>query len=250
MSAPDFSGTGLFVYAVARADRELPAGLTGVDGSPVALVSHGDIGAVVGEVALDRPPGRRADLTAYAGVMEALVPGGPVAPIAFGCVMPDEAAVTAELLAPREGELVELLAQLEGRVQYNLRARYVEEAVLAEIVRSDPEIERLRELTRDVPEDARVGERIRLGELVAQQWQQLARADADHLLGEVVPMVAGHSVRRDPGPSAALDAALLVDTERSQELEDALELLAEQAHGRLELQLVGPLAPYDFVGNV
>jgi len=135
-------------------------------------------------------------------------------------------------------------------VQYNLRASYVEEAVLAEIVRSDPEIERLRELTRDVPEDARMGERIRLGELVAQSWQQLARADADHLLREVVPMVAGHAVRRDPGPSAALDAALLVDTERSQELEDMLELLAEQAHGRMELQLIGPLAPYDFVGNV
>jgi hypothetical protein len=239
---------GLFVYAVVPAERDLPEGVTGVDGSSLALVPYGDIGAVVGEVTIERPPGRRADLTAYAAVMEALLPAGPVAPIAFGCVMPDDRAVVAELLAPREAELVALLSRLEGHVQYNVRAGYVEETVLAEIVRSNPEIERLRERTRDVPEDARVGDRIRLGELVSQAWERLARLDADHLLGAVAPMVSAHAVRRDPGPGAALDAALLVDTARSQELEDTLEHLAETAHGRLRLSLVGPLAPYDFVG--
>jgi Gas vesicle synthesis protein GvpL/GvpF len=242
-------GTGLFVYAVVRAERDLPEGLVGVDGSPVALVPYGEIGAVVGEVALDRPPGRRADLTAYSAVMEALLPGGAVAPIGFGVVVPDEHAVVAEVLAPREDGFTALLEQLDGRVQYNVRASYVEEAILAEIVRGDPEIQRLRDRTRDIPEDAGVGDRIRLGELVSQTWERLARVDADHLLTEVAPVVTAHAVRRDPGPAAALDAALLVETARSQELEDTLEALAEQADGRMQLRLVGPLAPYDFVGS-
>ena len=250
MTAPNTSvDVGLFVYAVVPAERELPEGVVGVDGSPLALVPYGDIGAVVGEVAWERPPGRRADLTAYAAVMEALLPGGVVAPISFGCVMPDDHAVVAELLAPREAELTSLLAQLDGQVQYNVRAGYEEGAVLAEIVRGNPEIERLRERTRDVPEDALVGERIRLGELVSQAWERLARLDADHLLSAVVPVVTAHSVRREPGPAAALDAALLVDTARAQELEDTLEDLAATTQGRLRLSLVGPLAPYDFVGT-
>jgi hypothetical protein len=238
----------LFVYAVVRAERDLPDGLTGVDGSPVTLVPFGEIGAVVGEIAWERPPGRRADLTAYSAVMEALLPEGAVAPIRFGTVMPDDRAVVAELLGPREKELTALLDELDGRVQYNVRASYVEDAVLAEIVREDPEIRRLRERTRDLPEDALVGDRIRLGELVSQNWERLARADADHLLAQVAPMVTAHAVRREPGPAAALDAALLVEAGRSQELEDLLELLAEQTHGRMQLRLVGPLAPYDFVG--
>ncbi|HEY3529310.1 MAG TPA: GvpL/GvpF family gas vesicle protein [Nocardioides sp.] len=250
MSSADVRpGTGLFVYAVVRAERDLPEGLVGVDGNPVALVPYGEIGAVVGEIALDRPPGRRADLTAYSAVMEALVPGGAVAPIRFGYVLRDDHEVVAEVLAPREDELTDLLEQLEGRVQYNVRASYVEDTVLAEIVRGDPEIRRLRDRTRDLPEDAGVGDRIRLGELVSQTWERLARVDADHLLTVVAPVVAAHAVRREPGPSAALDAALLVETERSQELEDTLEMLAEQASGRMQLRLVGPLAPYDFVGT-
>jgi len=248
VTGTEVSDTGLFVYAVVRADRELPDDLTGVDGSALDLIRYGELGAVVGEVALDRPPGRRADLSAYAAVMEALLPGGAVAPLAFGCLMPDDHTVVAELLAPREGELTALLEQLEGRVQYNVRASYVEDAVLAEIVRNDPEIQQLRDRTRDLPEDAAVGDRVRLGQLVSQTWEHVARLDADHLLAQMSPMVTASAVRREPGPAGALDAALLVDTARSQELEDVLEVLAQEADGRMQLTLVGPLAPYDFVG--
>jgi hypothetical protein len=248
VTTTEVSETGLFVYAVVRAERDLPDDLTGVDGSALALVPYGDLGAVVGRVALDRPPGHRADLAAYAAVMEALLPGGAVAPLAFGCLMPDDHTVVTELLAPREGELTALLEQLEGRVQYNVRASYVEDAVLAEIVRTDPEIQQLRDRTRGLPEDAAVGDRVRLGQLVSQTWERLARLDADHLLAQMAPMVTASAVRREPGPAGALDAALLVDTARSQELEDLLELLAREADGRMQLSLVGPLAPYDFVG--
>src|SRR5262245_7863526 len=100
MTAPEAPmDTALFVYAVVRADRDLPSDLSGVDGNAVALVPHGDIGAVVSVLAADRPAARRADLTAYSDVMEALVPGGAVAPIRFGCLVPDDGAVVSELLA-------------------------------------------------------------------------------------------------------------------------------------------------------
>lgn len=249
MTAPQTPvDTGLFVYAVVRADRDLPSGLSGVDGSGVALVPHGDLGAVVSDFAEGGRTGRRADLAAYSAVMEALVPGGAVAPIRFGLVVPDDRAVVSDLLAPREQQLSSLLEWLDGQVQYNVRATYVEDAILAELVHGYPEIAELRERTRGLPEDVGIGERIRLGELVSRAWEQLARDDAERLLATLVPMSTAHTVRRAPSPQAAVDAALLVETERAQELEDAMEDMAEQAVGRMRLRLLGPLAPYDFVG--
>lgn len=241
--------TALFVYAVVPADRELPSDVTGVDDAPLDLVHHGPVAAVVGEVSVERPPGRRADLTAYSTVVDALVPGGAVAPVRFGCVVPDRDVVVEEVLAPRADDLAHLLSELEGRRQYHLRVTFVEEAVLAEIAEADPRVRALREATRDLPEDAAVGDRVRLGELVTQSWERWARADADRILAELVPMVSTHRVRREPGLSSVLDLALLVDEDRSQEVEDRLEVLAAEAAGRLHFRLAGPMAPYDFVGT-
>jgi hypothetical protein len=241
--------TALFVYAVVTADRELPDGMTGVDDAPVELVQHGPVAAVVGRMAAERPPGRRADLTAYSSVIDALAPDGPVAPMRFGTVVADHETVVAEVLAPRADELAAQLGELEGTTQYHLRVTYVEDTVLAEIAEADPRIRALRDATRGLPEDARVGDRIRLGELVTHAWQRWAHADADRILAELAPMVVTYRVRREPGLSAVLDAALLVERDRAQELEDRLEAMAAETHGRMRLRLAGPMAPYDFVGS-
>jgi hypothetical protein len=241
---------GLFVYAVTWADSDLPDTVTGIDQSPLAVVPHGRLAAVVSLVEVPRGAGRKAELVAYSAVMEALLALGAVVPVSFGTIVPDEQTVVDEVLAPREPALAELLERLDGRVQYNVRASYVEDAVLAEIVGEHPEIQRLRERTRDLPDDARIGDRIKLGELVSHAWTALARADADRLLSQLGPFVSAHALRREPGPQTALDAALLVDRSRSDELEDHLEALAEQSDGRLRLSLLGPVAPYDFVGGV
>jgi hypothetical protein len=240
--------TALFVYAVVPADRDLPKDVTGVDDGALELVPYGPIAAVVGEMS-DRPPGRRADLTAYSNVVEALASVGTVAPMRFGSVVPDREVVVEEILAPRADDLAEVLAELEGRTQYHLRVTFVEEAVLTEITESDPRVRELREVTRDLPEDAMVGERIRLGELVTRSWERWAYADADRILGELVPMISTHRVRREPGLSSVLDLAMLVDADRSQEVEDHLEHMAAESAGRLHFRLAGPMAPYDFVGT-
>jgi Gas vesicle synthesis protein GvpL/GvpF len=110
-------------------------------------------------------------------------------------------------------------------------------------------VRHLREATRDLPEDASVGERIKLGELVTRSWEQWAHADADRILAELVPMLSTYRVRREPGLGAVLDLALLVDDQRSQEVEDRLEAMAAEAAGRIRFRLAGPMAPYDFVGS-
>jgi hypothetical protein len=240
--------TGLFVYGVTSAGAELPADLTGVDGAPVRLVGHGPVAAVVGEITLDRPPGRRAELLAYTAVLDTLSASGPVAPVQFGSVLVDDDAVIDDLLAPQAETFAEMLADLEGCRQLNLRATYVEEAVLAEVVSAEPEIRRLRERTRDLPEDAGYADRVRLGELVAGAVERRREADAAELLEQVLPYTVGYAERSGGGLDHVLDVALLVEADSCEALEDHLEGLAEAIHERIRLRLVGPVAPYDFVG--
>ena len=155
-----------------------------------------------------------------------------------------------DVLAPGLEEFADLLAELEGRVQLNLRATYMEDAVLAEVVAADPQVAALRERTRDLPEDESYGERVRLGELVARALEHKREEDTAVLMDAVTPRVAAWVERGGGGGiDHVVDVALLVDTVNLASFEEFLEGLAEAVHERIRLRLVGPVAPYDFVGG-
>lgn len=238
----------LLVYGIVRAGAELPE-LVGVGDHPVTAVADRDVAAVVGPIEPDRTLARKADLTAYHRVLDALAAHGPVVPVRFGSAVAGEASAVDDLLAPQHDHLVALLDTLEGRCQLTLRARYVEEVVLAEVVAADPRIRELNDRTRDVPEEVSWSERVRLGELVAHAVEQRRVDDSGDILDLVLPHVVEHRVHRGSGLDHVLDVALLVDDDRVPVVEEALEAYAEAAHERLRLSLMGPLAPYDFVGE-
>lgn len=240
---------GLYVYGVVETVRDLEdATLTGLDEAPVVLVESGDVAAAVGVVTLDRPPGRKRDLVAHSTVLDALAGTGPVVPVQFGTVLPSAADVRAELLESREDELLAMLEDLAGRQQFTVRGRYNEHAVLAEVVAENPEVADLRERTQGLPEGAAHGDRVRLGELVAHALEVKREQDSAVVMDAVLPHVASYSPRDGATVDHMMEVAFLVEEERREAFEDALEAVAEAMHERVRLQLLGPMAPYDFVG--
>lgn len=247
--AADAPDTGLFVYGVVPSEHGTTPELRGLDEAPVVPVSHGRVAAMVGRIAIDRPPGRRREIVAYSTVLDTLSESLPVVPVRFGSVMLDEDSVVEELLAPNEDYFAELLDDLTGRVQVTVRASYLEHVALAEVVASDPEVADLRARTRDAPEDSMYGERVRLGELVSAALEDKRQMDAPVLLDPMLPYAAAHVVHERGGLDHVLEVALLVDRDRLPELEQLLEELAEAVHERIRVQLMGPTAAYDFVGD-
>lgn len=237
-----------YVYGIVPASSPgLPDDVVGVDGAPIELVAHGELAAAVGVIAVERPRGRRADLVAHSEVLDRLAAVGAVVPVQFGSILPDRRAVVEEVMVPQEERLVRLLTDLTGRSQFNLRATYHESVVLSEIIAENPEVAALRERTRDLPEDASYGERVRLGELVARAMEDKREVDGQVVLDAVLPYCVSHRLRPAPGADGVLDVALLVDDDRREDFEDTLEAVAEGVHERIRLRLLGPLAPYDFV---
>jgi hypothetical protein len=242
--------TACFVYGVVPADLELPTDLVGVGGIAPTTVTSGSVAAVVGEVPAEPQPARRDDLLAYSRVVDELAAAGPVVPIQFGSILSDAESVVDELLTPQQEDFERMLGQLAGRAQFNLRATYVETAVLAEVMASEAEVRELSRRTRERPEDASYADRIRLGELVAHAVEARSGQDADMLLDAVLPFADAHAFRSGPSTQHILDLALLVENTRRQEFEEHLEALAAEVHDLITLRLVGPIAPYDFVGGI
>ena len=138
------------------------------------------------------------------------------------------------------------LADVEGRAQYVVKGRYVEQAVLAEALAEIPEAARLARLIRGQNPDATRQARIRLGEIINKAITAKRTADT-RALGEVVAPHCVASVVREPTHELdAVHVALLAEITRQDDLDQALSDLASDWEGRIEIRLLGPQAPYDF----
>jgi hypothetical protein len=242
--------TATYVYGLVGADAKLPDDLTGLGPSgTVSTIAHGDVAAIVSDVPTDRPLGTRDDLLAHETVVDAVAASAAVLPMRFPAVVEADGVVD-ELLAPNHDRFVAALGELEGRVQYTLKGRYERDVVLGEVLEEHPEIRELQAEIRDLPEDATYHQRLRLGELVVGALEERRDAEAARLAQRLQAYAVGVAEHHPGQPDDVVNTAFLVERERTQEFEDAVEGLGEELHGRVRLRLLGPLAPYDFVPEV
>jgi hypothetical protein len=162
-------------------------------------------------------------------------------------VLHDHDAVVDDVLDPDVARWTALLEALSGRRQFNVRASYNEAAVLQEVVAEHREVAELRQRTRALPEEVAHPDRIRLGELVSRAVDVKREEDAAMVMQLILPHVVSYAPRQGKGLDHVLDVAFLVDDDRRDAFEDALESMAEAWHERIRFQLVGPVPPYDFV---
>ncbi|MER7014483.1 GvpL/GvpF family gas vesicle protein [Saccharopolyspora sp. NPDC000359] len=240
---------GVYVYGIIRSSHPVPEDLASVgdDDAPVRAVSHGSLSAVISDLQLSRPLGKRDDLLAHEQVLDTLAAETAVVPMRFGGVVASAEEVVNELLAPHEEHFADLLAQLDGVVQFTVRGRYSDSSHIREIVAENPEIGQLRESLRGVPQEEGYDQRLKLGELVSNAVVAKRETDVGELLDALSPHVVATVVREVGGEDDAFDVAVLVEHDRRDAFEEALDELGDRWSGRLQLRLVGPLAPYDFV---
>lgn len=241
--------SGCYVYGVVPADVDVADGTLGVGDPPgqVTVVRHGEIAALVGEIALDSPLGKPDDLLAHEQLLDAASAEAPVIPLRFGAVMTDPDAVVEELLAPYHDEFLAALRELEGRAEYIVKGRYVQDTLLREVLSENPKAARLRDQMRGRPPEATRNERIALGEIINQTVTAKRDADTRKLVERITPYCVAATIREPTHEEDAAHVAVLVETARQAELEDALRELGSDWADRIGLRLLGPLAPYDFV---
>jgi hypothetical protein len=244
---PERGDSGVYVYGVVPATSAVPSTLRGMDGKPVESVVQADLAAVVTEVALPRPAGRRKDLLSHSEVLNAVAERHDVVPLRFGTMLADRRAVVADVLERQHHRFTSTLERIAGAVQLNLRATYVEERVLADILKESPRIRSLRERTRGLPPGLPHPDMLELGRLVALRVEDLRREDGAQLMESLLPLVLDVRNHDRAGTEHVLDVAMLVERRSVEVLETHLERVARDVHERMGVALTGPLAAFDFV---
>jgi hypothetical protein len=234
----------LHVYGVVSAAAPLPGGLRGRRETPVRLVSHGDLAAVVSEVDADARI-RRDDLLAHARVLESLVESSTVLPMRFGVIVDTDQGVARNVLEPGESRLTALLHSFDGLIQLMVKAYHDQDQALKHLLRERSDLRVLRDQTSEGP--AFYPAQVRLGEAIAAGLEALVTSDAemlhDQLTGIAERMVLGDVT----GGNQVLNAALLVQRSARTRTDEAIARLSRTLPDRLRLRYIGPQPPYSFI---
>jgi Gas vesicle synthesis protein GvpL/GvpF/Lsr2 len=210
--------TGIFVYGILPADIEVAAGIPGVGEHPGLLrdVRCDGLAALISEVDSSGPLGSPDDLRAHREILDATAAEVPVLPLRFGTVLASEDAVAKDLLAAHYDEFTAALNQLEGRAEFQVRGRYVSDAA---------------------PGDGK-------GDGKA------SRDEDTRTLRQAMEGLSVASVVREPAHELdAVNVAFLVAVDQEPDVERVIEDLARKWDGRIDVQLLGPMAAYDFAGT-
>ncbi|MGW7054377.1 GvpL/GvpF family gas vesicle protein [Streptomyces sp. NPDC054887] len=235
----------VYVYAItAEAHPQRLDGLNGVGNPPEELrtVDGRSLVAVVS----DAPEGlkaKRRDVLAHQSVLERLMADGSVLPLRFGALAPDDDAVR-QVLDERADAYLERLSELDGCVEFHLKASVAEEALLRDVLLESEEARRLNE-------DVRAGRggqdmRMALGELVAAEVQRRHELLAAETVEALRP-AARDVATSEPTGDDFVSVSFLVEQARQNEFLTAQKDLADRRGEDFAFRLHGPLPPYSFV---
>ena len=208
----------IYVYGILPADIEVAVGIPGVGEHPGLLrdVRCDGLAALISEVDSSGWLGSPDDLRTYREILDATAAEVPVLPLRFGTILPSEDAVAKDLLTARHGEFTAALDRLEGRIEFQVKGRYVKDAVLGE----------------------------------DKQAVQARREEDTQALMQAMEGLCLASVAREPADELdAVHIVFLVAVDQEPEVERAIGGLAHEWEGRIDVQLLGPMAAYDFAGT-
>jgi hypothetical protein len=218
-----------YVYAIVRATAALPAEVRGIDGEPLELISHGDLGAVVGQMA--RPPIRtRERLRRHKAVVEAVRRGNGTLPVRFGTVFAGERQIVDSLVRKHDALRDDLL-QLGGELEFDL------------LVLSSPAVPGSWESQEEEARQPGDGGRCAAGNERAEERLRAATGPIDAVLGEHAR--ESRWTFRGARPVACSAAYLISRSATDRFLGAFTRLCAERRD--FSLILGKPLAPYSFV---
>jgi hypothetical protein len=219
-----------YVYAIVRATAALPAEVRGIDGEPLEVIRHGDLGAVVGQMA--RPPIRtRERVQRHNAVVEAVSRGNRTLPVRFGTVFGGEEEIVHSLVrkyASLRGDLWHLGNELEFGL----------------LVLSSPGVPGSWEVSDEKPRETDDGRRAGAKEDAQEDRLRAAVGPIDAALSEHAR--ESRWTFRGARP-VACSAAYLISRSATETFLRAFTRLCAERHD-LSLILGEPLAPYSFAG--
>jgi hypothetical protein len=243
------STTGKYIYGVINTESHPPdSGL--LTSNEMYAVTYRDVSAVVGDSEIfdyTNVPGDVAarHLIRHQLLIEKIMQEFTIIPMRLGTYVLNEDEVM-EVLAKGHRMFKEIFENIEGRIEIDVVASWVDLNMVIKEICEEEEAKALKQSLLDKKEDMTVDDRIKMGMLIKnllnKKKDEYAHAIKDSLKGLCRNMK--EYTMTDDG--TIMNAAFLIDNGMRIPFEERLDALNDGFSGKVHFKCIGSLPPYNF----
>ncbi|MCA1817359.1 MAG: GvpL/GvpF family gas vesicle protein [Acidobacteria bacterium] len=239
---------GKYVYCIIEADAPRSFGPMGIGGrgDEVYTIHHNGLAAVVSNTPLVVYDPTRENVFAHEQVNEAVMREFTVLPMAFGALFRTEEDII-ELIRGTYDALRDVLAKMEGKVEFGLKVNWDRDQVIADLERENDEIRHLKEQITSRASGSTYFARMQLGRLIETALSDQADAYIREVYSALRDTAVASRANKPIGDRMIMNAAFLIERDREPEFDAKVKEVAAKYDTKLSFKYTGPWPPYNFV---
>jgi hypothetical protein len=188
----------------------------------------------------------RENALAHEHVIEGVMKTNTIIPMSFGTVFRTEEDIR-EVLKSIYSSLKDVLQQMGGKVEFGLKVSWDREGIIEELKREDEEIHRFhQELTRKHLQSTYFA-RMQLGRMIDKALVERSAEFVREIYVGLRSVCVASRDNKPIGDKMIMNAAFLIERQREQEFDAAVNRIAKKFGDRLNFKYTGPWPPYNFV---
>lgn len=243
--------TGKYIYCIIKNPKSFGVEFCGVGGGPLHVIHSGDLAAIVSDSPItDYPITRENTMTHQRAIEEVMQAYSSALPVSFGTVAEDGAIVGKKLLESNQSELLDALERIEGKVELNLKALWLDlPAIYQKVVAENSNLARLKKECEG--RMLSIDETIEIGKLVEnglEARREKIKEEIFSLLEDIVverkdtPLFGGF------GGQMIFNMALLIPENKQKVFDKIVYDLDEKYKDENGyFKYIGPIPPFNFV---
>lgn len=235
---------GKYIYGIIAGNEAPNFGPMGVGGhhDEVTTIGSGGLAAVVSNASMDHYVISRENLSAHMKVIEKVTGSYTILPMRF-CTVAETADEVIAFLEKNAKVLKNMIKEMDGKVEMDIKIFWKEmKKVYEEIAKENKKIRELK--TRGHLDRSSL---ISAGELVAQALEGKKEAEQDLYFRPLRKKAKAFKEMETAGDTQIGHMAFLVEKGWLKEFESAVDALEDAFGERIDLHLVGPMAPFSFI---
>lgn len=236
--------TGKYIYGIIATEEAPNFGPMGVGGHHEEVTTLGvkGLAAVVSNASMDHYVISRENLSAHTRVVEKVMESYTVLPMRF-CTVAETADEIIAFLEKNAKVLKNMIKEMDGKVEMDIKIFWKEvKKVYEEIVKENKKIRELK--ARSHLDRSSL---IAAGERVAQALEEKKEAEQDRYFRPLQKKAKAFKKMEAAGDTQIGHAAFLVEKGWLKEFEAAVDALEDAFAERIDIRLVGPMAPFSFI---